>query len=72
MRFAQKSGLPALIDRGSRRFADLGLAHAALSDDRWLEKLIDEPLLLTQPLVRYGNQVTVGPAQATWKEWVKG
>ena len=27
-RFAQKFGVPALIDRESRRFADLGLASA--------------------------------------------
>lgn len=70
MRFARKYGVPALIDRDSRRFADLGLAHAALSDERWLERLIDEPLLLTQPLVRRGTDLTVGPDEATWKEWV--
>ena len=68
-RFARKFGIQALIDRDSRRFADLGLAHAALSDERWLEKLIDEPLLLKQPLVRCGNQLTLGTAEAAWKEW---
>lgn len=68
-RFAQKFGVQALIDRNSRRFADLGLAHAGLSDKRWLEKLVDEPLLLRQPLVRSENRFTVGPAEPTWKEW---
>lgn len=68
-KFAQKFGVRALIDRESRRFADLGLAHASLSDARWLEKLVDEPLLLRQPLVRSENRFTVGPAEPIWNEW---
>ena len=59
-RFVQKFGLDALIDKTSRRYAELGLAHARLSDDRWLEKLSIEPLLLRMPLVRNANQLTVG------------
>lgn len=68
-RFAQKFGVQALVDRESKRFAELGLAHSVLSDARWLEKLVDEPLLLRQPLVRSENRLTVGPAESTWKEW---
>ena len=68
-KFAQKVGVHALVNRESTRFAELGLAHASLSDARWLEKLVDEPLLLTQPLVRSENRFTVGPAESTWKEW---
>src|ERR687892_1360925 len=70
-RFAQKFGAPALVDRESKRFADLGLRSASLSDERWIEKLTAEPLLLRQPLVRYQNQLTLGPAQDTWREWVR-
>jgi len=68
-RFAQKFGVPALVDRESRRFADLGLRTALLSDERWLEKLSLEPLLLRMPLVRYQQQLTIGPAQETWSAW---
>ena len=68
-RFAQKFGIIALIDRASRRFADLGLGAARLSDERWLEKLSLEPLLLHMPLVRYQQQLTIGPAQDTWNAW---
>jgi len=68
-RFVQRFGIEALIDRTSRRFADLGLGAARLSDERWLEKLVTEPLLLRMPLVRRGAQLTVGDAAATWKEW---
>lgn len=69
-RFAQKFGVHALVDRESRRFRDLGLGAAHLSDERWLEKLVDEPFLLRQPLVRNGNLLTLGEAEAAWKEWV--
>ena len=68
-RFAQKFGIPALIDRDSRRFGELGLRSAMLSDERWLEKLSLEPLVLRMPLVRNGQQLTIGPAQETWNEW---
>ena len=69
-RFAQKFGIPALIDRDSRRFAELGLAHASLSDDRWLEKLTVEPLLLRMPLTRFANQLTIGAAEDAWRTWL--
>ena len=69
-RFAQKFGVGALVDRDSRRFNELGLRYAQLSDERWLEKLVDEPLLLRQPLVRQGGRLTVGPAEAEWKAWL--
>ena len=69
-RFVQKFGTDALIDRSSKRFAELGLAHSHYGDDRWLEILAGEPLLLRQPLVRNGTQLTIGAAEATWKEWV--
>jgi arsenate reductase-like glutaredoxin family protein len=69
-RFVQKFGLDRLIDRDSKRFAELGLAHARLSDDRWMERLLDEPLLLKMPLVRNGNALTIGSAEADWKSWI--
>jgi len=69
-RFARKFGVPAMIDRGSKRFAALGLVTAQLTDTRWLEKLGSEPLLLRQPLVRCQNELTIGAAPETWKTWV--
>lgn len=70
-RFAQKFGVGALIDRNSRRYADLGLAHSRMSDERWLERLVDEPLLLQQPLVRNANKLTIGLAEESWLEWMQ-
>ena len=69
-RFAQKFGAPALIDRDSKRFAELGLRYTQLSDDRWVEKLALEPLLLRMPLVRWQQRLTVGLAENDWKEWM--
>jgi arsenate reductase-like glutaredoxin family protein len=69
-RFAQKFGVAALLDRDSRRFGELGLAAARLSDERWLEKVTIEPLLLRMPLVRCQQLLTVGAASETWQEWI--
>jgi arsenate reductase len=69
-RFAQKFGVMALVDKESKRFDELGLRYAQLSDDRWLEKLTIEPLLLRIPLVRNANQLVIGADEATWKSWV--
>jgi len=71
-RFAQKFGVSALVDRASKRFAALGLAHSHLSDERWLQKLSEEPLLLKQPLVRHGQALTIGEAEDQWKLWIAG
>ena len=69
-RFAQKFGVEALIDRDSRRFQSLGLGSAHYGEERWLETLAEEPMILRTPLVRFGTQLSVGMADAAWKEWV--
>ena len=68
-RFIQKFGLDAIINREGKRFQELGLAHAHLSPQRWVDKLVDEPLLLRMPLVRYENRLTIGAAESEWKTW---
>jgi arsenate reductase-like glutaredoxin family protein len=68
-RFAQRFGVAALLDRDSRRFAELGLGSASLSEERWLDRLAEEPLLLRIPLVRFQQKLTVGLADAEWRAW---
>jgi arsenate reductase-like glutaredoxin family protein len=68
-RFAQQFGIAALVDRDSKRFAELGLRAAILTDERWLEKLSLEPMLLRMPLVRHQQQLTIGSAPETWNDW---
>ena len=70
-RFAQKFGVAALIDRQSKRYQELGLAHARYTDDRWLDKLVDEPLLLRMPLTRSANRLTIGLAEDEWRSWLQ-
>jgi len=70
-RFVQKFGLDRLIDKESKRYEELGLKHSRYSDETWLDKLVDEPLLLRMPLVRHGNALTVGLAEQDWKDWTK-
>jgi arsenate reductase len=69
-RFAQKFGVMALVDKESNRFDELGLRYAQLSDDRWLEKLSEEPLLLRMPLVRNANQLAIGAEEDIWSSWI--
>lgn len=70
-RFVQKFGITPLIDRQSRRYQDLGLSTARMSDERWLQVLCDEPLILSQPLTRWGGKLTIGTDEATWTTWVE-
>lgn len=70
-RFVQKFGIDAILDAGSKRFQELGLRHARLTEDGWLDKLSAEPLLLRMPLVRNAAQLTVGEDEKTWKKWME-
>jgi arsenate reductase-like glutaredoxin family protein len=70
-RFIQKFGIDALVDRSSRRFLDLGLGVARLTEERWLQKLAEEPLMLRMPLVRQASQLTVGDAIEIWQSWTE-
>ncbi len=69
-RFAQRFGVSALIDRESKRYQELGLAHSNYTDERWLEKLSEEPLLLKMPLTRAANRLTIGLAETEWRSWL--
>jgi arsenate reductase-like glutaredoxin family protein len=69
-RFAQRFGVEALLDRGGRRFADLGLGAAQYGEARWLDRLAQEPLLLRMPLVRASQRLSIGPAEDEWRAWI--
>ena len=70
-RFAQKFGVGALIDMKSRRYSELGLGSSRFSDERWLTKLSEEPLLLRTPLTRFANRLTIGLAEDEWRSWLE-
>lgn len=71
-RFVQKFGVSTLIDLTSMRYHDLGLASGRYTDEHWVDLLCDEPLLLRQPLTRFGAKITIGLAVADWQSWVDG
>ena len=69
-RYVQKFGIAALVNENAKRFSELGLRTARYGDDRWLELLVAEPLILKMPLVRHGTALTIGAAETTWKSWL--
>jgi arsenate reductase-like glutaredoxin family protein len=69
-RFAQRFGVSAMIDRESKRYQELGLSHSSYADERWLETLCEEPLLLKMPLTRAANRLTIGLAESEWRSWL--
>jgi arsenate reductase len=70
-RFVQKFGLTALIDKKAKRYQELGLGASRLSDERWLTLLSEEPLLLQQPLTRFGGKLTLGVDEPAWSAWIE-
>jgi arsenate reductase-like glutaredoxin family protein len=70
-RFVQRLGARALLDVDSRAYLDQGLAHMRLSDGEIVTRLLADVRLLRLPLIRHGNEVTVGSAEATWTTWVR-
>ncbi len=69
-RFIERLGLPAIIDTDSKPYRDDGLQYLRLSPEQWAERLIAQPALLRLPLVRNGQQFTVGAAETEWKAWI--
>jgi arsenate reductase (glutaredoxin) len=71
-RFVDRLGARALLDEGSRAYRDAGLGYLRLDDAGIIERLLADPRLLRLPLVRFGNEVTSGKAEETWKTWISG
>lgn len=72
-RFIQRFGIEGVLDRASKRFEQLGLKHATMSEGRWIDKLLVDPGLLRVPLIRRlgaGSGLTVGDAETDWKSWI--
>jgi arsenate reductase (glutaredoxin) len=68
-RFVQKFGVKALVDTSSRIYKDAGLEHLKVPDEQMIQKLIDDPKLMIQPLVRSGNTLSVGWDEKVWRSW---
>jgi arsenate reductase-like glutaredoxin family protein len=69
-RFAERLGAVALLDTDGREYKDLGLGYMRLGDDETVDRLLSNNRLLRLPLARFGESVTAGSAEATWKAWL--
>lgn len=67
-RFIDRFGLPALIDREGKAYADEGIQYLKLTDSELLAKIERNPKLLRLPLVRSANRVSAGQDENSWKE----
>ena len=68
-RFAQKFGARALLDEDSKAFKKANLGYLTMGDSEVFDRVIAEPRLLRLPLVRYGNELTIGVDEEAWKAW---
>ena len=68
-RFAQKFGARALLDEDSKAYRKASLGYLTMGDSEVLERVVADPMLLRLPLVRYGNELTIGVDEDTWKAW---
>jgi len=68
-RFVQRLGAAALLDTAGRAYRDAGLGYLTMDETGIVERLLADSRLLRLPLVRFGEAVTAGPADATWKSW---
>jgi arsenate reductase len=70
-RFVERLGARALLDETSRAYRDAGLAHLSMDDREVADRLAADQALIRWPLVRHGDAVTVGKAEAEWTRWLK-
>ena len=69
-RFTDRLGAAALLDTETRPYREQGLAYLAADTAGITARLLADVRLLKLPLVRYGEQLTAGKDEATWKAWL--
>jgi arsenate reductase-like glutaredoxin family protein len=69
-RFVDRFNLGQLLDTEGAAYVDAGLKYMKVSDAELLERIAGDPRLLRLPLVRAGNQLSVGQDEAGWKAMV--
>jgi arsenate reductase-like glutaredoxin family protein len=71
-RFVERVGPRALLDTEGRAYLDAGLGYLRMDDAEIVQRLLADPRLLRLPLVRFGNEVSAGKAESTWRAWLSG
>jgi len=70
-RFSERFGSAALIDQESRAYREGGLAYLRFDSDEAFVRLMANQALLLLPLVRAGNNLSIGLAESDWRAWLK-
>ena len=70
-RFVERLGADALLDPTSRAYRDAGLGYLRPEAAGITERVVADATLLRLPLIRHGNEFTVGRAEATWTAWLR-
>jgi arsenate reductase len=71
-RFTDRLGAAACLDLDSRPYKEQGLAYLSTDAAGITARLLADVRLLRLPLVRFGDEVTAGKAEATWRAWLAG
>jgi arsenate reductase len=66
-KISQRIPLEELIDTEGKQYRKRNLEYMKFDI---AEELLDDPLLLRTPIVRYGHDVTVGHRPDLWQEWL--
>jgi arsenate reductase-like glutaredoxin family protein len=66
---ARVGGMEALLDKEGKRYRDRGLLYSAPTGPRIETALFEDPLLLKTPVVRKGDQATIGYHPEVWETW---
>jgi len=69
-RFRQKFGAVSLLDEEGKAYREGGLGYMRLAEADIFERELSNHRLLNLPLVRSGNQLTVGVDEAAWRSWL--
>jgi len=69
-RFTDRLGAAALLDPDSRPYKEQGLAYLTADPAGITARLLADLRLIKLPLVRYGDDVTAGKAEDTWRAWL--
>jgi len=68
--FVSRLGVAALLDTDSRGPTDAGPADITTNAGSLLALVRSDAGLLRLPLVRYGDDVTAGQDETTWRAWL--
>ena len=69
-RFTDRLGAAALLDTESRPYKEQGLTYLSTDTAGITSRLLADVRLIRLPLVRYGEEVTAGKAETTWRAWL--